>query len=114
MSVERLSAFQKAPEDASYKCGQCGNVLCLKKGQLLPPCPKCGHREDIFAHGGAQRTAKELDAEFLGEIPLDLKIRETSDSGDPIVHAQPDSQYAQSYMKIAARLWDKLNGVQKH
>ena len=45
MSVERLSAFQKAPEDASYKCDQCGNVLCLKKGQLLPPCPKCGHRQ---------------------------------------------------------------------
>jgi DNA-directed RNA polymerase subunit RPC12/RpoP len=45
VATEQLSAFQKAPEDASYKCGQCGNVLCLKKGQLLPPCPKCGHRQ---------------------------------------------------------------------
>ena len=76
-------------------------------------CTNCGHREDIFAHGGAQRTAKELDAEFLGEIPLDLKIRETSDGGHPIVDAQPDSPHAQAYMKIAERLWDKLNGKQR-
>ena len=45
MDAERLSSFQKAPVDANYKCGQCGNVLALKKGQLLPPCPKCGHRQ---------------------------------------------------------------------
>ncbi len=45
MAGETLSAFQKAPEDANYRCGQCGNVLSLKKGQLLPPCPKCGFRQ---------------------------------------------------------------------
>lgn len=45
MASETLAAFQKAPTDANYKCGQCGNVLALKKGQLLPPCPKCGHRQ---------------------------------------------------------------------
>ncbi len=45
MDAERLSSFQTAPADASYKCGQCGNVLNLKKGQLLPPCPRCGFRQ---------------------------------------------------------------------
>ena len=45
MDAERLAAFQKAPADARYKCAQCANVLALKKGQLLPPCPKCGHRQ---------------------------------------------------------------------
>ena len=40
-----LSSFQKAPADAAYACAQCGNVLSLKQGQLLPPCPKCGHRQ---------------------------------------------------------------------
>ena len=45
METERLSSFQTTPVDANYKCGQCGNVLSLKKGQLLPPCPKCSFRQ---------------------------------------------------------------------
>jgi len=45
MDVEYLNSFRPAPADANYKCSQCGNILSLKKGQLLPPCPKCGHRQ---------------------------------------------------------------------
>ena len=45
MSTDRLTSFQKAPEDATYKCSQCGNALCFTKGQLVPPCPKCGGRQ---------------------------------------------------------------------
>ncbi len=76
-------------------------------------CPKCGNRDDIFDHGGAHRTADELGADFLGEIPLDLKIRLTSDGGTPIVAAEPESAHAQAYVKIARTIWDKLNAGQK-
>ena len=76
-------------------------------------CPKCGNRDDIFDHGGAHRTADELGAPFLGEIPLDLNIRINSDGGVPIVAAEPDGVHAQVYLKIAARIWSELGSAQK-
>jgi ATP-binding protein involved in chromosome partitioning len=88
-------------------------ILGLIENMSYYVCPNCGHREEIFAHGGARRTADELGAEFLGEIPLDIKIRETSDGGTPIVVSEPDSPHAQAYMAIAARLWEKLNGAER-
>lgn len=72
-------------------------------------CPSCGHREEVFSHGGAKKTAEELGADFLGEIPLDIKIRETSDAGTPIVVADPESPHAKAYGAIAQKVWDKLN-----
>jgi ATP-binding protein involved in chromosome partitioning len=71
-------------------------------------CPHCGERSDIFSHGGARREAERLGSEFLGEVPLDMAIRETSDGGRPIVIAQPDSPLAKTYQTIAARVWDKV------
>jgi len=71
-------------------------------------CPKCGDRADIFGHGGAKTEAEKLDTEFLGEVPLDIAIRETSDQGQPIVISQPDSVHAAAYMEIANRIWEKL------
>ncbi|KGM36196.1 hypothetical protein P409_00005, partial [Inquilinus limosus MP06] len=71
-------------------------------------CPNCGHRTDIFSHGGARAEAEKLGCDFLGEIPLDIAIRETSDSGQPIVVSAPDSAHAEAYRGIAARVWDKL------
>jgi ATP-binding protein involved in chromosome partitioning len=76
-------------------------------------CPKCGNRDDIFDHGGAHRTADELGADFLGEIPLDLKIRISSDGGAPIVATEPDGPHAQAYMALAQKVWDKLGAHQK-
>jgi ATP-binding protein involved in chromosome partitioning len=71
-------------------------------------CPSCGHRDEIFGHGGAKRTAEELSADFLGEIPLDLKIRETSDGGTPITVADPNSPHAAAYRAIAQQIMEKL------
>lgn len=71
-------------------------------------CPNCGHRTDIFSHGGARAEAEKLGCDFLGEIPLDIAIRETSDSGHPIVVSAPDSPHAEAYRGIAARVWAKL------
>ena len=75
-------------------------------------CPNCGHRTDIFSHGGARKEADDLGMEFLGEIPLHLSIRETSDQGQPIVVSQPDSEHAQAYRGIAKRVWEKIAGDQ--
>jgi ATP-binding protein involved in chromosome partitioning len=73
-------------------------------------CPHCGERSDIFSHGGAHREAERLGTDFLGEVPLDMAIRETSDSGHPITAAEPDSPYAQTFRAIAARVWEKVSG----
>ena len=71
-------------------------------------CPHCGERTDIFSHGGARREAANLGIDFLGEIPLAMEIRETSDSGRPIVVSRPDGDYARAYRVIADAIWDKL------
>jgi ATP-binding protein involved in chromosome partitioning len=74
-------------------------------------CPHCGGRSDIFSHGGARREAERLGADFLGEVPLDMAIRETSDGGRPIVVSQPESAHAKTYQAIAARVWDKVAAI---
>ncbi len=70
-------------------------------------CPECGHRTEIFGHGGARAEAERLGAEFLGELPLKLSIREMADAGTPIVLAAPDTDEAATYRRIAARIWEK-------
>ncbi len=67
-------------------------------------CPHCGGRSDIFAHGGARHEAEKLGAPFLGEIPLDMAIRETSDGGTPVVVSSPEGRHAAAYMEIAERV----------
>ena len=67
-------------------------------------CPHCGGRTDIFAHGGARHEAEAHGAPFLGEIPLDVAIRETSDGGDPVVASAPDSPQAAAYIALAERV----------
>ncbi len=76
-------------------------------------CPHCGERSDIFSHGGAHLEADKLGVEFLGEVPLDIAIRETSDAGTPIVIAQPQSEHAQVYRRIATRIWEMLGAKQR-
>jgi ATP-binding protein involved in chromosome partitioning len=73
-------------------------------------CPHCGERSDIFSHGGARREAERLGTDFLGEVPLDMAIRETSDDGRPITVSDPDSPYSQTFRAIAARVWEKVSG----
>jgi ATP-binding protein involved in chromosome partitioning len=85
-------------------------VLGIVENMSYFLCPHCGGRTDIFSHGGARREAARLGTDFLGEVPLDLAIRETSDDGRPITVSQPDSPYAQTFRDIAARVWDKVSG----
>jgi ATP-binding protein involved in chromosome partitioning len=84
-------------------------VLGIVENMSMFICPKCGTRSDIFGHGGARREAERLGVPFLGEVPLEMSIRETSDAGLPIVATQPDSPQAAAYRAIAANVRDQLD-----
>jgi ATP-binding protein involved in chromosome partitioning len=79
-------------------------VLGIVENMSYFLCPHCGARSDIFAHGGAHHEAERLGVPFLGEVPLALGIRETSDAGNPIVIAEPESLYAAAYRDIATQV----------
>ena len=88
-------------------------VLGIVENMSYFLCPHCGERSDIFGHGGARREAERLGVEFLGEVPLDIAIRETSDDGRPIVVSQPDSEHAEIFRRMAARLARTLGSAQR-
>jgi ATP-binding protein involved in chromosome partitioning len=67
-------------------------------------CSHCGQRENIFDNGGGKRTAEELNVPFLGEIPIDTKVRIGGDKGDPIVHGEPESPQGKIIQAIARQL----------
>ena len=86
-------------------------VLGIVENMSYFVCPNCGHQTDIFSHGGARNEATRLGMAFLGEIPLDIVIRETSDGGQPIVVGEPDGSHALAYRAIAANAWAALTGA---
>jgi ATP-binding protein involved in chromosome partitioning len=83
-------------------------VLGIVENMSYFLCPSCGERSDIFGHGGARAEADRLGVPFLGEIPLHMDIREKSDSGQPVVISQPDSEHASLYVKIAEKTWSGI------
>ncbi len=85
-------------------------VLGIVENMSYFSCPHCGERSDIFSHGGAREEAERLGIDFLGEIPLDIAIRETSDGGRPIVVSDPDNEHSKAFRAIADRIWQKLDG----
>ena len=85
-------------------------VLGIIENMSYFVCPKCGEHHDIFGHGGAHREAERLGVPFLGEVPLHMAIRETSDSGRPVVATDPDGPHAKVYREIAGRVRDQLAG----
>ena len=88
-------------------------VLGIVENMSYFICPKCGDRSEIFGHGGAHAEADKLGVPFLGEIPLHLDIRTTSDEGNPIVVSQPESAHAKAYKNIAGRVWKQLSAPQR-
>lgn len=71
-------------------------------------CPCCGVRSDIFGHEGAKQTAEKMGETFLGEIPLDMAIRQNADKGTPIVVSAPNSPYNQAYLDIAQKIIQRI------
>ncbi len=80
-------------------------VLGIVENMSTFVCPNCGHESHIFSHGGAKACAAELGVPFLGEIPLDIEIRETSDGGAPITVSNPGSENAERFRDIARKVW---------
>ncbi|AZO04960.1 MULTISPECIES: Mrp/NBP35 family ATP-binding protein [unclassified Mesorhizobium] len=70
--------------------------------------PDTGKRYDIFGHGGARREAERLGVTFLGEVPLEMGIRESSDAGTPVVASKPEGAEAKIYRDIASKVWDRV------
>lgn len=71
-------------------------------------CSQCGHTEPIFGTGGGEKMCRDYQVDFLGALPLDIKIREHTDSGNPSVIADPGSQIAQTYRLIARKIAVKV------
>ena len=83
-------------------------VLGIVENMSAHVCTACGHEEAIFGSGGGQQMADEYDIELLGQLPLDLSIREQTDSGKPTVVSAPDSPQAEAYRNTARRMAARL------
>lgn len=85
-------------------------ILGIIENMSYYACPNCGHRDDIFGHGGAHEAAKRLGFPFLGEIPLDPRIRVQSDDGRPVA-LDENSTYGKAFRGVAKALVEQVNIV---
>jgi len=88
-------------------------VLGIVENMSLHVCSNCGHEEPIFGAGGGERMAGDYDVELLGQLPLDIRIREQTDGGTPTVVADPDSAAAEAYRRTARRMAARLAAGQR-
>jgi len=79
-------------------------VLGVVENMSYYVCPACGHHDEIFSRGGGKLLANELKAPFLGEVPIDAKVRYGGDAGRPVVVGAPDSEHAKIFMRLAAEV----------
>ena len=86
-------------------------VLGIVENMSYFIAPDTGNRYDIFGHGGARAEATRLGVPFLGEVPIEMAIRESFDSGRPVVAADPDGPHAAVYRDIAAHVLAQLEGA---
>jgi len=84
-------------------------IIGIVENMSIHICSNCGHEEHIFGTGGAEKMCKDFNTEFLGALPLDIRIREQTDSGKPSVVADPDGRIAEIYRKIARRVAVKIS-----
>jgi ATP-binding protein involved in chromosome partitioning len=84
-------------------------VLGIVENMSIHICSQCGHEEHIFGSGGGQSMADQYGIDLLGSLPLDIHIREETDSGKPTVVAQPDSRATAIYREIARKTAAKLS-----
>jgi len=87
-------------------------VIGIIENMSTHVCTQCGHEEHIFGEGGARKMAEEAGTELLGELPLDIRIRTGSDSGQPILVTSPDSSLAAAYQSIATRIVSAISAME--
>ena len=88
-------------------------ILGIVENMSTHICSKCGHEEHIFGTGGAEKMCKDYGVDLLGQLPLDIRIREQADSGKPTVVADPDGRSAATYREIARKVAAKLAALGK-
>lgn len=84
-------------------------VLGVVENMSIHICSKCGHEEHIFGEGGGTSMAEQYGIQLLGSLPLDIHIREETDSGKPSVVADAEGRVAQMYREIARKTAAKLS-----
>ncbi|KRG68920.1 iron-sulfur cluster carrier protein ApbC [Pseudoxanthomonas dokdonensis] len=84
-------------------------VLGIVENMSVHVCSNCGHSEHLFGDGGGQKMADSYGVPLLGSLPLDIRIREQGDAGQPVMVAQPDSAVAQAYLQAAGNLAAELD-----
>lgn len=84
-------------------------ILGIVENMSTFVCPDCGSRHNIFGHGGAKNEADKIGVSFLGEVPLAMPIRETSDAGKPLVVSDPDGVHAKAYFAIVDKVLAELD-----
>jgi ATP-binding protein involved in chromosome partitioning len=84
-------------------------VLGIVENMSIHICSKCGHEEHIFGEGGGRSMAEQFGVRLLGALPLDIDIRQETDSGKPTVVAQPDSRISEIYREIARKTAARLS-----
>ena len=89
-------------------------VLGIVENMSTHLCSQCGHEEHIFGQGGAARMARDAGTRLLGELPLDIRIREGADGGRPVVVDQPQGQLAEAYRTVAGRMVGELEALTHH
>ena len=85
------------------------HVLGIVENMSIHICSNCGHEEHIFGQGGGQSMSEQYNVDFIGALPLDIKIREEVDSGKPTVAIDPEHRISQIYREIARRMSAKLS-----
>jgi ATP-binding protein involved in chromosome partitioning len=88
-------------------------VLGVVENMSVHICSQCGHVEHVFGSGGGARMAAQYGVELLGELPLDIRIREDADGGSPTVVAEPGSERARAYFLMARRTAARLATLNK-
>ena len=83
-------------------------ILGIVENMSTHVCSNCGHEEPLFGSGGGERIAADYEVELLGQLPLDLRIREQTDSGNPTVVAEADGAVAEAYRQTARRMAARL------
>ncbi len=88
-------------------------VLGVVENMSVHVCSNCGHVEHVFGSGGGARMAEQYGVQLLGELPLDIRIREDADGGAPTVVAEPGSARALAYLQMARRTAARLSTLNK-
>jgi ATP-binding protein involved in chromosome partitioning len=88
-------------------------ILGIVENMAIHQCTQCGHKEHIFGQGGGERMSKDFNVDYLGGLPLDIRIREQADSGQPTVVADPDGDIAATYKHIARQVAIRISNMAK-